>query len=80
MGSVKAVEFQAHCLALLEEVERTGQSLILIQDGKPAVEIRPIQPVHAASVVGLTAGPCHIEGGSVEPAIGSHAGTGLLER
>ena len=73
MGSVKAVEFQAHCLALLEEVVRTGQSLIVIQDGKPAVEIRPVQPVQAASLFGLTAGTIQIEGDIVEPAIASQA-------
>ena len=72
MGSVKAVEFQAHCLALLEEVVRTGQSLIVIQDGQPAVEIRPIQPVQAVSLFGLTAGTVHIDGDIVAPVVASH--------
>jgi prevent-host-death family protein len=39
--SVPATQFKAHCLALLEEVRETRQSLLVTRHGKPVVEISP---------------------------------------
>ena len=35
---IKASEFKAKCLALMDEVERTGQSLVITKKGKPVAE------------------------------------------
>lgn len=39
--SVPATEFKTHCLALLEEVRETRQSLLVTRHGRPVVEISP---------------------------------------
>ena len=36
---VKASEFKAKCLALMDEVERTGQSVVITKNGKPVAEL-----------------------------------------
>jgi prevent-host-death family protein len=38
---MKASEFKAKCLALLDEVERTGQGVIVTKHGKPVAELVP---------------------------------------
>jgi prevent-host-death family protein len=37
--TVPATKFKAHCLALLEEVRETRQSLLVTRHGKPLVEV-----------------------------------------
>lgn len=44
---VAATEFKTHCLALLEEVRQTRQSLLVTRHGKPVVEISPYMPKSA---------------------------------
>jgi prevent-host-death family protein len=39
--TMKASEFKAKCLALLDEVERTGQGVIVTKRGKPVAELVP---------------------------------------
>lgn len=41
LKTVSATEFKARCLALLEEVRRTRQSLLVTRHGKPVAEISP---------------------------------------
>jgi prevent-host-death family protein len=48
--TVAASEFKAHCLALLEEVRHTRQSLLVTRHGKPVAEIFPYVPQGAGSV------------------------------
>jgi prevent-host-death family protein len=38
---VKASEFKAKCLALMDEVERTGRPVIITKRGKPIAELVP---------------------------------------
>ena len=38
---MKASEFKAKCLALMDEVERTGQALVITKRGKPVAELVP---------------------------------------
>lgn len=48
--SIPATEFKAHCLALLEEVRQTRQSLLVTRHGKPVAEISPYTPkTHAGA-------------------------------
>jgi prevent-host-death family protein len=39
--TVAAAEFKARCLALLEEVRQSRQSLLVTRHGKPVAEISP---------------------------------------
>jgi prevent-host-death family protein len=38
---IKASEFKAKCLALMDEVERTGQGVVITKNGKPVAELVP---------------------------------------
>ena len=38
---IKASEFKAKCLALMDEVERTGESVVITKNGKPVAELVP---------------------------------------
>ena len=44
---IKASEFQAKCFALLDEVERTGDRLVITKKGKPIAELVPHKPLGA---------------------------------
>ena len=41
---VKASEFKAKCLALLDEVARSGDRLVVTKNGKPVADVVPHQP------------------------------------
>jgi prevent-host-death family protein len=44
MRVIKATEFKARCLAILDEVERTGEAVVISKRGRPVAElIRPRQ-------------------------------------
>jgi prevent-host-death family protein len=36
---IRASEFKAKCLALINEVERTGESVVITKNGKPIAEL-----------------------------------------
>jgi prevent-host-death family protein len=38
---IKASEFKAKCLAIMDEVERTGQTVVITKKGKPVAELVP---------------------------------------
>jgi prevent-host-death family protein len=42
--TIKASEFKAKCLALIDEVASTGDAIIVTKNGKPLVELVPHQP------------------------------------
>ena len=41
---IKASEFKAKCLALMDEVARTGAAVIIAKNGKPVAELVPHRP------------------------------------
>ena len=41
MQQIKISDFKARCLALLEDVERTGESLTILKHGKPIALVSP---------------------------------------
>lgn len=47
---VTATRFKAQCLGLLDEVARTGKTLIVTKHGKPVARVVPAEPV--SSLVG----------------------------
>jgi prevent-host-death family protein len=38
---IKASEFKAKCLALMDEVARTGNPVVITKNGKPVAELVP---------------------------------------
>ncbi len=41
---IKASEFKAKCLAIMDEVESTGQAVVIIKNGKPVADLVPHRP------------------------------------
>ena len=42
--NIKASEFKAKCLALMDEVARTGAAVVITKNGKPVAELVPHRP------------------------------------
>jgi len=63
---IKASEFKAKCLALLDEVERTGGRLVVTKNGKPVADVVP----HVSAkrdFIGLFKGRGEIIGDIISP-------------
>ncbi len=39
---IGAAEFKAHCLRILDEVERTGEGVTVTKRGRPVAELNPV--------------------------------------
>lgn len=72
METIQASEFKAKCLALMDEVARTGKTIVVTKNGRPVAELRPHRAPRAKSLFGLHRGRLRIRGDIVGP-----AGTGL---
>ena len=55
MHTIPASEFKARCLALMDDVARTGETLVVTKNGKPVAELRPYSGGRAESPFGLHA-------------------------
>jgi prevent-host-death family protein len=44
MRTIPAGEFKAKCLALMDEVEAHGETLVITKRGKPVARLVPIEP------------------------------------
>lgn len=42
--TISATRFKATCLALLDEVAETGETLIVTKHGRPVARVEPIEP------------------------------------
>lgn len=63
---IKASEFKAKCLNLMDQVNRTGNSITVTKRGKPVVEIVPAR-AKPRSILGLMRGQIKITGDIVAP-------------
>lgn len=43
--TLTATHFKAQCLALLDEVAETGESLLITKHGRPVARVDPVQPL-----------------------------------
>jgi prevent-host-death family protein len=64
--TVKASEFRARCLGLLDEVARTGKSVVITKNGKPVAELVPHRPA-ARNALGILKGELIITGDIISP-------------
>jgi prevent-host-death family protein len=46
MKSLKATDFKAGCLALLDEVARSGETITITKRGKPVAQLVPVRPAN----------------------------------
>jgi prevent-host-death family protein len=67
MATIQASKFKAKCLALMDHVARTGETLTITKNGKPVAELRPHRPPRAESLIGLSKGQIEITGDIVSP-------------
>jgi antitoxin (DNA-binding transcriptional repressor) of toxin-antitoxin stability system len=67
MSTIQASEFKAKCLALMDQVARTGEIVVITKNGRPVAELRAHRPPRAASLVGLHKGGVEIRGDIVAP-------------
>ena len=63
---VKASELKAKCLALIDEVAQTGDTLVITKKGKPLVDLVPHRE-RKASPLGIWKGKVEIKGDIISP-------------
>ena len=63
---MKASEFKAKCLALMDEVERTGESVVITKNGKPIAELSPYKQ-RKRNAFGILKGRVFITGDIISP-------------
>jgi prevent-host-death family protein len=69
MGKIiGAAEFKAKCLAILDEVQRTGESITVTKRGKPVAEVKAVaEPSRSKLVFGALKGSVTILGDIESP-------------
>lgn len=72
--TIQASKFKAQCLALMDEVARTGEAILVTKNGKPIAELHPHKAPRSKTLIGLHKGQMKILGDIVAP-----AGAGLWE-
>ena len=56
MQTIQASEFKARCLALMDDVARSGEVLVVTKNGRPIAELRPYSRGRSGSPFGLHSG------------------------
>ena len=67
MQIMQASKFKAKCLALMDQVARTGEAILVTKNGRPVAELRPHRGPRAKSLIGLHKGRIKIRGDIVSP-------------
>ncbi len=63
---IKASEFKAKCLGLMDEVAASGESIIITKNGKPVATLAPATP--RKPLFGALKGQIRITGDIISPA------------
>ncbi len=61
MKKIPAARFKAQCLALMDEVQESGESVLITKRGKPVVKIVPVQD-KSEDILGYLVGKARIVG------------------
>ena len=69
MREINASEFKAKCLAILDEVVQTGQSVTIMKRGKPVAQLVPPVPRQHGHPQDALFGTVKIHGDIVEPVL-----------
>lgn len=69
MRSINASEFKAKCLAILDEVKRTGEPVTILKRGRPVAQLVPAVHVKAEYAQGTLRGSVRILGDVVAPVL-----------
>lgn len=57
--SIGAAEFKAHCLRILDEVDRTGEPVTITKRGRPVGELRPVAKERTRLTFGFMKNPAY---------------------
>jgi prevent-host-death family protein len=66
MKQIKASEFKAKCLRLLDEVAATGEVLVVTKNGRAVAEVGPVKK-RPKTLFGAHKGMFEIKGDIIEP-------------
>ncbi len=69
MREINASEFKEKCLAILDEVVQTGQSVTIMKRGKPVAQLVPPVPRQHGYPQDALFGTVEIHGDIVEPVL-----------
>lgn len=64
---MKASEFKAKCLAVMDEVAASGQGVVVTKNGKPLVELVPHKAKTKRGLLGILKGDLVIKGDIMSP-------------
>ena len=67
MKTIKASEFKAKCLALMDEVAETGVPIVITKNGEPVSQLVPYRRPPLASLFGLHKDAIRVSGDIVSP-------------
>jgi prevent-host-death family protein len=67
MREIAISKFKASCVAVVEDVQRTGRPVRVTRFGKPVAEIVPARPAKKKSWIGCMKGTMEITGDIVGP-------------
>lgn len=62
MEQINASDFKAHCLAILDRVQQTGQTVTILKRGKRVAQLVPYSPREEGSPQSTLAGTVQIHG------------------
>jgi prevent-host-death family protein len=71
MKSLNATDFKAGCLALLDEVARSGESITITKRGKPVAQLVPVRPSNLRYPQDALRGTVQVLGDIVSPVLPS---------
>ena len=66
MRTIKASEFKAKCLTLMDEVAESGEPVVITKNGKPVAQLGPVV-ARLKTLRGLHKGQIEILGDIIEP-------------
>jgi prevent-host-death family protein len=66
MKQIPVGKFKTHCLAFTDEVQATGEPVVVTKNGKPVVKLVPAE-IKDENVFGYMAGKAKIVGDIVSP-------------
>ena len=69
MRTINASEFKAKCLALLDEIARTGETLTVLKRGKPVARVVPAPASDEQYPQETLKGTVKILGDIIDPAV-----------
>jgi prevent-host-death family protein len=65
---IGAAQFKAHCLRILDEIVRSGESVTITKRGRPVAEVKPVKAVEGRSIIGALQGSVIRIGDVISPA------------